>query len=186
MNIKFLHWCTPDFNFWCTPDFDVHQRILYIFCSSASGHALRTWFVVCFRLHDLQKSELNFFHLLRLAAVGIAFQTKSCFSSAAIARQFPCTNRLFLTISHYFQQTCVSLLHSLLWLAFLTLKVGIRPSGVIFDIIVRNMASASEIVLFFLVYSGSLNKVALITLFSIHFCSEQAEPKVFSLIRFND
>ena len=43
---------------------------MYRFVSSATLQLLRMWFVVCLRLQSLHKSELDFFHLFKLAAVG--------------------------------------------------------------------------------------------------------------------
>ena len=97
-------------------------RQVYLPLSKAILQLLSTWSVVWRHLHNLHKSEGDFFHLLRLAAVGSVsmpalrrnlsvpcfksymklFQTRSCLSAAARARLCPCTVRLFTCSSHCF------------------------------------------------------------------------------------
>ena len=169
-------------------------RQVYLPLSKAILQLLSTWSVVWRHLHNLHKSEGDFFHLLRLAAVGSVsmpalrrnlsvpcfksymklFQTRSCLSAAARARLCPCTVRLFTCSSHF----CLLSTFSVAFTEFVTssenlcfslpawapVKLGTWPRVVLDSSATLYTVSASIHVLFLCVYSDSRCIVAFMAL----------------------
>merc|ERR1711994_978486 len=149
------------------------------------------WLVVCLRRQSLHKSELDFFHLFKLAAVGrvsmealrrnlsvpcfksyiALFHTISSFSAAARARNLPWTAKSLTCPSHFCRLSRLALTVSLTlvsnWFFKAPVNCGICSITVFVCKHFLKVASASTHVLFLCVSSDSLSSVALIAVFTV-------------------